>query len=90
MAEDAFLARMEKEGKELEERLCKATEFLECVNNKTPPEREAILKRNNMDLGDLDLLQAQTTAMATYANILRIRFNNALIKRKLPTIAQFL
>ena len=84
-----FLARMEEEGKELEERLEKATTFLDSVNSKTPDEREEFFKKNDLDEGDLDLLQAQTTAMATYANILRIRFNVACIKRQLPTITRF-
>ena len=89
MEEDAFMVRMEQEGKELEERIEKATAFLDSVNSKTPEEREEFFKKNDIDEGDLDLLQAQTTAMATYANILRIRFNVARAKRQLPTIAHF-
>lgn len=89
MEEDAFMARMEQEGKELEERLEKATTFLDSVNSMSPEEKEKFFKKNDIDDGDMDLLQAQTTAMATYSNILRIRFNVARAKRQLPTIAQF-
>lgn len=84
-----FLGRMELEGKELEERLEKATKFLNTVYNMPPQEKKAFFKEKNVDDGDLDLLQAQTTAMATYANILRIRVNIERAKRQLPTIAQF-
>lgn len=84
-----FLARMEEEGKELEERLEKASAFLDCVYKKTPEEKEAFYKKNDIDDGDIDLLQAQTTAMATYGNILRIRYNIARAKRQLPTVAYF-
>ena len=89
MEEDGFLKRMESEGKELEERLEKATAFLNYAYNKSPEEKEEFFKKNDIDDGDLDLLQAQTTAMATYANILRIRYNIARVKRQLPTIAHF-
>ncbi len=89
MEEDAFMARMEQEGRELEERLEKATTFLDSVNSMSPEEKEKFFKKNDIDDGDMDLLQAQTTAMATYANILRIRFNVARAKRQLPTIAHF-
>lgn len=54
-----------------------------------PEEKEAFFKEENVDDGDMDLLQAQTTAMATYANILRIRCNIERAKRQLPTIAKF-
>lgn len=89
MNEDGFMARMEKEGRELEARLTKLNDFLTFVNAKNPVDREEYFKQNNIDDGDLDLMQAQATAMATYANVLRIRFNIARIKRQLPTIAQF-
>ena len=89
MEEDAFMVRMEQEGRELEERLEKAKTFLDTVNSMSPEEIEKFFKKNDIDNGDMDLLQAQTTAMATYANILRIRFNVARAKRQLPTIAHF-
>ena len=89
MEQDAFIERMEKEGEELEERLEKASAFLDCVYKKTPEEKEAFYKKNDIDDGDIDLLQAQTTAMATYVNILRIRYNIARAKRQLPTVAKF-
>jgi hypothetical protein len=47
---------MEKEGKELEERLEKASAFLDCVYKKTPEEKEAFYKKNDIDDGDIDLL----------------------------------
>ena len=89
MEEDGFLKRMESEGKELEERLEKASSFLDSVYRKTPEEKEEFYKKNDIDDGDIDLLQAQTTAMATYAHILRIRYNIARAKRQLPTVAKF-
>ena len=84
-----FLARMEEEGKELEERLENATKFLDQVYRMEPEEKKAFYKIENVDDGDIDLLQAQTTAMATYANILRIRYNIERAKRQLPTVAYF-
>ena len=93
MEEDGFMIRMEKEGKELEERLEerleKLTSFLNSIYSMSPEDKEEFFKKNDMDDGDVDLLQAQVTTMATYANILRIRYNIARLKRQLPTIAQF-
>lgn len=89
MEEDGFLIRMEQEGKELEVRIGKATAFLNCAYDKSPEEKEEFFKKNDIDDGDLDLLQAQTTAMATYANILLIRYNIIRAKRQLPTVAHF-
>ena len=89
MAEDDFISRMEKEGRELEERLRKLTDFLSSIYSKSPVEKEEFYKKNDMDDGDVDLLQAQSTAMATYANILLIRYNIARAKKQLPTVASF-
>lgn len=89
MEEDGFMIRMEKEGKELEERLEKLTSFLDSIYSKTPVDKEEFFKKNDLDDDDVALMQAQATAMATYANILLIRYNTARSKRQLPTIAQF-
>lgn len=89
MNEDGFMARMEKEGRELEARLTKLNDFLTFVNAKNPVDRKEFFKQNDIDAGDLDLMQAQASAMETYAKILLIRINIARIKRQLPTIGQF-
>jgi hypothetical protein len=81
-----FLARMEEEGKELAERIRKANAYLLEKTEKYVEDPENTGRNSNIAL---DLLQAQTTAMATYLNILLLRVNIERSERGLPTIAQF-
>lgn len=81
-----FLARMEEEGKELDERLKKAIDYLEKAQKEYVVDPENTGRNSNLAM---DLLQAQTTAMATYSNILLLRVNIERSERNLPTIAQF-
>lgn len=73
-----FLDRMEAEVKELNCRIDKANNFLQTT----------VIDEKFTEL-DYDLLQAQSTAMATYSNILLMRINRERTKRGLPTLAQF-
>ncbi len=73
-----FLDRMEAEVKELNCRIDKANNFLQTT----------VIDEKFTEL-DYDLLQAQSTAMATYSNILLMRVNRERTKRGLPTLAQF-
>ncbi len=81
-----FLARMEQEGRELDERIRKANAYLLEKTEKYVEDPENIGRNSNIAM---DLLQAQTTAMATYSNILLLRVNIERSERGLPTIAQF-
>ena len=81
-----FLARMEEEGKELDERIIKANAYLEKKQKEYVEDPENTGRNSNLEM---DLLQAQTTAMATYSNILLLRVNIERSERGLPTIAQF-
>jgi predicted nuclease with TOPRIM domain len=91
-----FLDRMELEGKELEERIRKASDGLEALRRKFSVQQAKLKKGEAFEEGEIiisdlaiDLLQAQITAMATYANILLIRVNTERGNRALPLIAQF-
>lgn len=91
-----FLARMEVEGKELEERIRKASNRLEALRRKFSVQDAKREKGEAFAEGEIlipalaiDLLQAQITAMATYANILLMRVNVERGNRALPAIAQF-
>lgn len=75
-----FLDRMMIEGKELDKKLFAAQLFLEKDECREEP---------MLDEMQTSLLQAQTTAMATYSNILLMRVNYERKKRDLPTIAHF-
>lgn len=81
-----FLARMENEGRELNVKLKKAVAFLEKQREQYGPDPENTGFNKNLEM---DLLQVQTTAMATYSNILLIRVNVERSQRGLPTIADF-
>lgn len=91
-----FLGRMEIEGKELEERIRKASDGLEALRRKFSVQDAKRAKGEAFAEGEIlipeiaiDLLQAQITAMATYANILLMRVNVERGNRALPSIAQF-
>ena len=81
-----FLGRMEIEGRELNVKLKKAVAFLEKQREQYEPDPENTGRDSNIQM---DLLQAQTTAMATYSNILLMRVNVERSNRNLPTIADF-
>ena len=81
-----FLGRMEIEGRELNVKLKKAVAFLEKQREQYEPDPENTGRDSNIQM---DLLQAQTTAMATYSNILLMRVNIERTNRNLPTIADF-
>lgn len=81
-----FLGRMEIEGRELNIKLKKAVAFLEKQREQYEPDPENTGRDSNIQM---DLLQAQTTAMATYSNILLMRVNIERSNRNLPTIADF-
>lgn len=81
-----FLDRMEQEGKELDERLKKAVAYLEKKQSEYVDDPDNTGRNSNLEM---DLLQAQTTAMATYSNILLLRVNVERGNRGLPTLAQF-
>lgn len=81
-----FLARMEIEGKELNEKLKKATAFLDKQKAGFVSDPENTGRNSNLAM---DLLQAQITAMATYSNILLLRVNIERTDRGLPTLADF-
>lgn len=81
-----FLARMEEEGRELNVKLKKAVAFLEKQREQYEPDPENTGRNSNIQM---DLLQAQTNAMATYSNILLMRVNIERSSRGLPTIADF-
>lgn len=93
---DDFLARMEVEGNELEERIRKASDGLEVLRRKFTVQNAKCEKGEAFAEDEIlipsiaiDLLQAQITAMATYANILLMRVNVERGNRALPTITQF-
>ena len=93
---DDFLARMEVEGKELEERIRKASDGLEGLRGKFSVQKAKFKKGESLAADEIlipeiaiDLLQAQITAMATYANILLMRVNLERGNRALSSIAQF-
>lgn len=50
MEEDGFMIRMEKEGKELEERLEKATAFLNCAYNKSQKKKKSFLRKTTLTM----------------------------------------
>ena len=81
-----FLGRMEIEGRELNIKLKEAITFLEKQREQYEPDPENTGRNSNIQM---DLLQAQTTAMATYSNILLMRVNIERSNRNLPTIADF-
>ena len=81
-----FLGRMEIEGRELNVKLKKAVAFLEKQREQYEPDPENTGRNRSLPM---DLLQAQTTAMATYSNILLMRVNIERTNRNLPTIADF-
>ena len=81
-----FLGRMEIEGRELNVKLKKAVAFLEKQREQYEPDPENTGRDSNLPM---DLLQAQTAAMATYSNILLMRVNVERTNRNLPTIADF-
>lgn len=90
---ESYIDRMEVEGKELEERLQKAIDDLEKLRrqfNAQEKDPEKVYDpKDFVSVLDIDLLQAQITAMATYSNILLMRFNVARNKNNLPTVAHF-
>lgn len=81
-----FLRRMEIEGRELNVKLKKAVAFLEIQREQYEPDPGNTGRDSYFPI---DLLQAQTTAMATYSNILLMRVNIERTNRNLPTIADF-
>lgn len=81
-----FVERMEIEGKELNEKLKKAIAFLDKQRAGFVSDPENTGRNSNLAM---DLLQAQTTAMATYSNILLLRVNIERSGRGLPTLADF-
>ena len=81
-----FLGRIEIEGRELNVKLKKAVAFLEKQREQFEADPENTGRNRNIQI---DLLQAQTTAMATYSNILLMRVNIERTNRNLPTIADF-
>ena len=81
-----FLDRMELEGKELDKRIEKANAYLEKNRREYVADPENTGRNSKIEM---DLLQAQITAMATYSNILLMRVNIERSSRVLPTIAQF-
>ena len=84
--ESDFLTRMEAEGKELDERLKKAIAYIEKKQSEYVKDPDNTGRNSSLEL---DLLQAQTTAMATYSNILLLRVNIERGNRGLPLLHSF-